>query len=188
MKALSTAGQMACASGNVPLVMLIEMDLSSSLNLCTANIDLTLLGVVYSGLKGLGKIDVIQNTPAEIKQIKFELTGVPSTSIALALNEPVQGKAVRIKLGIFDPATYAVLDVVNCWAGSLDAMSITDSAGGAIISVTAEHVGIDLTRPSTSLYTDSEQQALHAGDLFLQYTSQQVEQQIIWPAAAYFRK
>lgn len=188
MKTLSTAGQTACASGKVPLAMLIEMDLSSPLNLCTTNIDLTLSGTTYYGLKGLGTVEVIQNTPAEIKQIKFELSGVPSTSIALALTEPVQGKAVRVKLAIFDPATYAILDVTTCWAGSLDSMSVTDSATGGNISVTAEHVGIDLNRPASSFYTDDEQQALHAGDLFLQYTSQQVEQQIIWPSAGYGRK
>ena len=188
MKTLSTAGQAACASGKVPMSMLIEMDLTAPLNLCTSNLDLVLGGTTYYGLKGLGKINAIQTTPAEIKQIQFELSGVPSTMIALALSEPVQGKAVRMKLAIFDPATYAILDTVLIWAGQLDAMSIQDASSGGTVAVTAEHVGIDLNRPSSSYYTDDEQQALFAGDLFFQYTSQQAEQQIIWPDKNFGKK
>lgn len=188
MKTLSTAGQAACASGKVPMTMLVEMDLTSPLNLCTANINLVLAGTTYYGLKGLGRISAAQTTPAEIRQLTFELSGVPSDLVSLALSEPVQGKAVRLKLAIFDPSSYTVLDTVPVWTGELDVMSLQDSATGGTISVTAEHVGIDLNRPVGSLYTDDEQQRLHPGDLFLQYTSQQADQQIVWPAAAYFRK
>jgi hypothetical protein len=170
------------------MTVLVEMDLTSPLNLCTSNLNLVLGGTTYYGLKGLGRINPAQTTPSEIKQINFEISGVPSELVSLALSEPVQGKAVRLKLAIFDPATYTVLDTVLFWAGELDVMSLVDAANGSTISVTAEHVGIDLNRPASSFYTDDEQQALHAGDLFLQYTSQQVEQQIVWPAAAYFRK
>ena len=188
MKSLSTSGQAACASGKVPMSLLVEMDLTSPLNLCTSNLNLVLGGTTYYGLKGLGRINAAQTTPAEIKQLTFELSGVPSDLVALALSEPVQGKAVRLKLAIFDPASYTVLDTVLIWAGELDVMSLQDSATGGTISVSAEHVGIDLNRPASSFYTDAEQQALHSGDLFLQYTSQQADQQIVWPAAGYFRK
>ena len=70
----------------------------------------------------------------------------------------------------------------------LDVMSIQDTASTGTIAVTAEHVGIDLNRPANSFYTDDEQQALPPGALFPQYASQQVEQQIVWPSASYFRK
>lgn len=188
MKSLSTSGQAACASGKVPMCMLIEMDLTSPLYLCTSNINLVLAGTTYYGLKGLGRVNAAQTTPAEIKQLSFELSGVPSDLVSLALSEPVQGKAVRLKIAIFDPSTYAVLDTVLIWAGELDVMSIQDAASSGTITVTAEHVGIDLNRPASSFYTDDEQQALHPGDLFLQYTSAQAEQQIVWPSAQYFRK
>lgn len=188
MKTLSTAGQAACASGMAPMTMLVEMDLSSPLYLCTSNLNLVLGSTTYYGLKGLGKINAAQTTPAEIKQLTFELSGVPSELVSLALSEPVQGKAVRLKLAIFNPATYTLLDTVLIWAGELDVMSINDSPSGATISVSAEHVGIDLNRPASSYYTDDEQQRLHSGDLFLQYTSLQTDQQIVWPSQAYFRK
>jgi len=67
-------------------------------------------------------------------------------------------------------------------------MGIVDGAESATVNVSAEHVGIDLNRARPTYYTDSEQQALHAGDLFFQYTSQQFDQQIVWPDKAYFKK
>lgn len=188
MRTVSTAAAAVLAGSAVPIALLVEMDLSSPLFLNTSNLDLVVSGTTYYGTKGLGAIAAMAETPAEVKGLTFTLSGVPSTSISLALSEPVQGKAVRIKLAILDPSTYRVLDVRERWAGLLDVMTINDSAGAATINVSAEHAGMDLARAATSLYSDSEQQRLHGGDLFLQFMSDQVEQRIIWPAAVFFRK
>ncbi len=188
MRTVSTAAAAALASGMVPIAVLIEMDISTPLFLNTSNIDLVIGGVTYYGTRGLGKIAPMADTPAEVKGLSFELSGVPSTSVSLVLSELVQGKAVRIKTAIFDPVTYAVLDVRQRWSGLLDVMTISDSANGAVISVTAEHAGIDLARPATTLYSNAEQQRLHSGDLFYQFMADQVEQHIVWPDKAFFLK
>jgi hypothetical protein len=188
MRTLSTAGAAVIASGVVALAVLVEMDLTSPLNLNTTNLDLVISGTTYYGTRGLGQIDAVTETTADVRNIKFSLSGVPSSSIALALSEPVQGKAVRIKLAIYDPSTFAVLDVVPFWAGQLDVFGINDGDPVATINVTAEHAGIDLTRPSGSVYSNDEQQRLHPGDLFFQFLADQVEQKIVWPTAAFFRQ
>jgi hypothetical protein len=188
VRALTTAAANALAAGGMPIVLLIEMDLSSTLNLNTSNLDLVISGTTYYGTRGLGKIAPIGDTPAEVRGLSFEIQGVSSDRLSLALTEPVQGKAVRIKMSIFDPATYTVLDTRLRWAGWLDVMTISEQQGSAAISVTAEHAGIDLSRPGSSLYSDPEQQRLNTGDLFLQYMSDQVDQRIVWPAAEFFRK
>jgi hypothetical protein len=174
----------------VPLCLLVEMDLALPLYLNSASIDLTIGGVTYLGTRGLGKVDVIRETPAEVAQLRFELSGVPSVTAALALAEPVQGKAVRIKRAVFDPATYQVLDVQLRWQGTLDVFVLTDDPASktSVITVTAEHAGIDLLRPSTSLYTHLEQQRLVPGDLAFQYVSDQAEQRVVWPAASWGRR
>lgn len=188
MRTLSTAALAALQGQSLPLAILVEMALSTPLNLNTSGLDLTISGTTYYGTKGLGSIEAVQETPAEVRQLKFTLSGVPSTSVALVLTEPVQGKLVTLKLCVFDPATYAVLDVRTRWAGRLDVMSIDDGGATSTVTVTAEHAGIDLTRPGSSAYTNNEQQRLHAGDLALQYLSDQVEQRIVWPAASWGRK
>jgi hypothetical protein len=188
MRTLTVAAAAALASGAVPIALLVEMDLSQPLFLNSSNIDLVIAGVTYYGTKGLGKVDAASDTPAEVKALNFELSGVPSDRIALALTEPVQGKAVRIKTAIFDPSTYAVLDVHQRWSGLLDVLTISDSPGAATLQVSAEHAGIDLARPSTSLWSDAEQQRLYPGDLFLQFMNDQVEQRIVWPMADFFKR
>ena len=188
MRSLSAAEITALQSGNVPLAILVEMALSTPLNLNTSSLDLNIGGTTYYGTRGLGTIDAVQETPAEVKQLRFTMSGVPTASIALALTEPVQGKLVTLKLAIFDPATYQVLGSHTRWAGRMDVMSISDGGGSATLTVTAEHAGIDLTRPGVSLYTDLEQQRLYPGDLFLQYLNDQVEQRIVWPAASWGRQ
>lgn len=188
MRTLTTSAAAAIASGMVPLALLVEMDLTAPLFVNTTNADMIIGGSTYYGTKGLGKIAAISESSAEIKGLQFELSGVPSDKISLALSEAVQGKAVRIKTAIFDPSTYAVLDTRLRWAGWLDVMAISDGEQTATITVSAEHAGVDLTRPSSSLYTDAEQQRLATGDLFLQFLADQVEQRIVWPTADWFKK
>jgi hypothetical protein len=192
MRTLTAPTLAALAGSTLPIGLLVEMDLTIPLYLNSANIDLTLAfngtTITYIGTKGLGKVEAIRETPAEVAQLRFELSGVPATSIALALAEPVQGKAVRIKRAVFDPATYQLLDVRLRWAGTLDVMSISDGPGAATISVTAEHAGIDLLRPVTSLYTQSDQQRQAPGDLAFQFVSDQADMRVVWPAASWGRQ
>lgn len=188
MRTISAAEIAALQSRSPPLAVLVEMALSTPLNLNTSSLNLTIGGTTYYGTRGLGTIDTVQETPAEVRQLRFTMSGVPSASIALALTEPVQGKLVTLKLAIFDPVTYQILGSHTRWSGRLDVMGIDDGAGSATLTVTAEHAGIDLIRPGVSLYTDLEQQRLFPGDLFLQYLNDQVEQKIVWPAASWGRQ
>ena len=189
MRTLGPAALAALQRTPLPVALLVEMDLASApLYLNTSGVDLVLAGITYYGAKGLGKVNAVQDTPAEIKALSFELSGVQSTSIALVLTEPVQGRPVRIKLCIFDPDTYQPLEVEMRWAGVLDVMAISDGVPGATIQVSAEHIGIDLIRASGSLYSDAEQQRLHPGDPGLQYMADQVDMRIVWPTAAFFKQ
>lgn len=189
MRTLSVGAVAVLAAGATPPVaLLVEMDLSSPLTLNTTNINLVVSGTTYYGTRGLGKIGAAVDTPAEVQGLRFDLAGAASDRVALMLGEPVQGKGVRIKLAILSPATYQVLDARQRWSGKLDVMGLSESGGTATLSVSAEHAGIDLTRPASSLYSHAEQQRLHAGDLFLQFLADQVDRRIVWPAAAFFRK
>lgn len=188
MRTLSAAALAALASNPVPLCLLVEMDLTAPLFLNTSSLDLTISANTYYGTGGLGKIESVQESPAEIKPLMFELSGVPSASIALALTEPVRGKAVRIKIALFDPATYAVIEARLRWSGVLDVMSISDGVPTAVLQVSAEHSAIDLLRPVTSLYSDAEQRRLYSADPSLQFIADQVDMKIVWPAAEWFRK
>ena len=93
-----------------------------------------------------------------------------------------------MKLAIFDPDTYAVLATYLRWSGLLDVMAIEDGPATATIKVSAEHAGIDLIRPTVSLYSDAEQRRLAANDPSLQYMADQQDMRVVWPAASWGRK
>lgn len=188
MRTLTAPALAALQSRSVPLAILVEMALSTQLNLNTTSLDLVYSGTTYYGTKGLGSINAIQETPNEVRQLQFTLSGVPSTAIALALTEQVQGKLVTVKLAVFDPANYTILDVRTRWAGRLDVMAIDDGSATGTLTISAEHAGIDLMRPRNVLYTDLDQQRLHPGDTGLQFMNDQVDQNIVWPAASFFKK
>ena len=188
MRALSTAAAAALSASPLPLAVLVEMDLDAPLFLNTGGVDLTLDGATYYGTKGLGSIGAVRETPAEVAQMQFELAGVNTELIATALGSQVQGRAVRLKVAIFDPATYQVLDARLRWAGVLDVMKIVDGIPTATIQVSAEHAGIDLLRPTTSYLSDAEQRRVAANDPSLQYMADQVDMRVIWPAASWGQK
>lgn len=188
MKTISTPGLAALNAGTVSFVVLVSMAFAGgALNLCANNINLKVGATTYTGLGNLGKISAVQTTASEIKQLQFEISGVPSANLALVLGTPVQGTPVTVSLAVMGP-TLAVLDVVPIWVGALDTLVLDDQPETATISVTAEHIGIDLNRPAPLYYADADQQTLHPGDLFFQYTSQQFDQQIVFPNAQYFHK
>ena len=190
MRTITSAAATALQSRMCPLAVLIEMDLAPALNLNTSSLDLTFGGTTYLGTKGLGSIGAVEDTPTEAKGLDFMLSGVATTMVSLALGNDVQGKAVRLKLAIFDPATYQILDASQCWAGVLDVMGIEDDASSktGVLHVSSEHAGIDLFRPYVSLWSDGEQQRLFPGDPSLQYMADQVDMRITWPTAEWFKK
>lgn len=188
MRTLSSAEQAALLANPVPMVVLVELYLTSTIYLCTAGIDLVVGGVTYLGTRGLGKIDTVADSPAEIKPLSFEMSGVPSTQVALALSEPVRGKAIIVKSLLLDPATYQPLTPRVRWQGVGDVMLLREQGGTATIQVQAEHCAADLLRGTPSYWSDAEQRRLYPGDPSLQYMADQVEQKIVWPAASYYKR
>ena len=188
MRSLTPAGAAALTGAVVCIAVLIEMDLTEPLNLNTSSLDLVIGGTTYYGLRGLGIVDDVKESSAEMPQVRFTLSAVDPTMISLALQEPVQGKAVRIKMALFDATTGAQIDVRLRYAGYLDVMPISDGKDSASISVTSESAILDLLRPANSYYNDTDQQTLHPGDLSMQYVNDQVDQKIVWPSASFFTK
>lgn len=188
MRTTSSAGAVALSGGVVCMAMLVEMDLTEPLNLNTSSLALSIGGITYSGVGGLGQIDAITESAGDLPRLNFTIAGVQPTSISLALSEPVQGKAVRVKMAIFDSVTGAFIDVRQRYAGYLDVMSISDGKDAASIGVSSESAMLDLLRPSGIYYNDIDQQALYPGDQAFQYVNDQVDQKIVWPAASFFTK
>lgn len=187
MRVLSSDGIDAINAKTVALALLVEMDLTGGqLYMNHSALDIVINGVTYRGDQGLGQIENLSNQSGEMPRLGFSMSGVPSDKISLALNERVQGRPVRAKLGLLNTATLVWLDVSQRYSGYLDVFSIDDGGQRAMLNVTSESGVRDLLRPSGALYGDLDQQRIVPGDLFFQFMNAQVEQRVVFPARHWF--
>lgn len=187
MRTLSGAGTAALNSTALGMVLLVQMDLSTTIRLATCGQDIDWGGNTWLGGRMVG-VDPIRAQGGEVQGLKFTLDGVPSEMLALALAEQVQGKACSVRTALMDSETHQILDVIMAWSGTLDQMPISHGTESSTVSVTAEHRGITFARPRPLRYTDTDQQRLFPGDKSMEFVVSQANHLDIWPAAAFFKQ
>ena len=188
MRAISTAAAAALASATPVMAVLVDMALTQPLRVSSWHRTLTWAGTNYLGAGELGHVDATDEGVDQPRPLRFTLNGLPSSSVSLVLQEPVQGRNVSLYVAIFDPVTHQVIDASLEWQGLIDTMSIVEDGQTASVTVSAESAGLDLLRAVPVRYTDSDQQRLHPGDRFFQFVTDQADKQIVWPSATFFKR
>jgi hypothetical protein len=181
----------ALAQPTVGLILFVEMLFDASpLRVCSAGYDVQWGGNTWNGLGQLGTIEEVrEGEGGEVTGLAFQLSGVPSSLIAIALGEKYQRRVVNVYVGFLDLPTHGILaDPVLEWSGLMDAMAVVDEAGTATIRVTAENELYDFARPAPIYWTDEDQQKLYPGDTGLRFAKQLSDRAIVWPAAEFFRR
>ena len=188
MRAVATAAQAVLAGPVVPLCLLLELDFSPVVRLCTGSMAIEWAGQLYFATGSLGAVEQVVDEVQSTQGLRFTLSGVPLDSIALALSEQVRGTGCILRAAILDPTTHAVLDAPPVFTGELDSMPINYGVDSATVGVVAVHRGDTYRRPKPLRYTDGDQQRLFPGDTSLRYVLSQAQVQDVWPAASYFRQ
>lgn len=188
MRSLSGPTIAALGGSQLALVQLVYMGFSSPIALNTSNLDLVWSSVTYKGAGAMGAISQIDDSPGEIKGLSFQLIGVDSAYIALALDDAgvVQGTPVTIRTAILD-STYAIVDAPIEWTGKLDTMGIEENGETCTISVSAESSAVDLLRGGPLTYSDADQKSLFPGDRAFEFIVSQANTPIIWPSKLWFQ-
>lgn len=169
------------------LVQLVQLDLTLPVRVASCRDDIVWSGNTYLGGKQIAA-EGIKDQGGEVVGLSFQLSGVPTDLLTIALSEPIQGKTVTVWTALLDADTLAILDVLQAWKGTLDVMPISVGMPTSSITVTAEHRGLTFARPKGLKYTSGDQTALYPGDLSLEYIVAQSTHQDVWPAAAFFRQ
>jgi hypothetical protein len=188
MRALAAPVIAELNKAELTIVQLIVMQFPSlTVALNSSNRDVFFDGVTYLGAAGLGKISEIEDSPGEIKGLQFEMSGVPTNNIALALSESnvVQGAVTVIRLAILNSAGQ-VLDAPIDWSGRLDTMTIQEDGGTCSIGATAESSAVDLLRGNSLTTSNADQQFLYPGDRAFEYVVSQASQPVVWPTKQLF--
>lgn len=185
-RGVSTGFNTATAAAHVVQFPLVEMQLASgTLYVCGAAHDVAWGGNTYLSARGLGQIDEIEETDAEVRGLAFVLQGVTPDIIALALTDQSQGRPVIVRHAVLNGATLEVDP--NVWTGRIDTIQIIDGPTPAV-RVTAEHRLVAWQTPQPVRFSDADQQRLFPGDLFFSHAEATTNAVLVWPAKQFFER
>lgn len=158
----------ALAQPEVEPFYAVEIDLDSGpIRLWTGYGDRTIEGNTYTGGGTLMAIEGLEEVAdLSAKNITLTLSGMPSSVVSLALQEPYQRRKVRVLWGVRD-----VSDFIEVFSGSLNQMVIEDSADSGTISVTVDSKLVELERASNRRYTSESHKSRYATDTFFDFVA-----------------
>ena len=193
MRDINPDARLALAQGRAKLELLVDMALSTPLRLTTCMDNIEWGGHTWLSTRGMGSVDPIKDSADALTGITFSLSGARPDNLYTARTEKARGKACRLYIAILDLDTEALLDVLLEASLVLDQISISDTAADesgvvtSTISVSARHMGTLYARAKPQFYTHEDQLRLFPGDYCLEFLNEQTSQEVVWPAAAFFR-
>lgn len=178
MKSLASGVQTALDTGDLRVVVFCELSLSTTLRVCTAAHDLDWDGYTWTGVGALAFIDAIEEKSSlEAVGYKIGLSGVPSSTLSVALSEAMQGKACKVWFAVLDNSYQMVGSPTLEIDALIDGPIIEDVPNqSSTITLTVENHLADAGRANARRYTDADQQAEYPGDGFFRFVSSMVDQ------------
>ena len=185
----------------------VELELDSApLYLWSGYGDLVIDDKTYLGAGQLLNISsVSETTEMEAKGAVISVSGIPSSFLSLALQEPYQGRECRIYFGIvlgaetiLQESGFSLLledsgflapedsgiSLTEIFSGELDQMSIEETSDTANISIAVENVLVKLERPVVRRFTNEDQKSRFPNDRGLEYVAALQDKEIFWGKAA----
>lgn len=187
MRTLDPSASAALDDAAVVVAILVQLDLTETIRLCTTSHDVTFDGDTYQAIGDLGRVEEVKDALGDITGLSFALSGVRNENLSIAINEPIKGRPAYMRMALLSTATLAVLDAPLVWTGTCDQMPIEFSKVTSTINVVCQHRGVTFARPKPLRYTDADQQALFPGDTSLRFVAEQSQHADVWPAASFFR-
>lgn len=184
----------------------VELDFDSGpLYMWTGYGNLTIGAKTYIGAgQVLNVSSVSETTEMEAKGATITVSGIPSSFLSVALQEPYQGRECHIFFAVTVNQQLLLEDgglilteagdiivtepsgikLTEIFSGELDQMNIEENADTAVISVTAENVLIKLERPVVRRFSDQDQKSRFPDDKGLEYVASLQDKDILWGRTA----
>lgn len=180
-RTMTDAARSAITDSNVPMLLFIEMDFASGfLRVNNSGQTFTWDGNEWFGVGSLGSVEsIIEASDLSANGLAFQLSGVDTSLVSVAMTQKYQGRAVKVWYAPLDSNYAVVADPIGPFQYRMDTMDM-EIGSTANIRVTAESRLIDWERSANLRYTDEEQQRRYPGDLGLQFVPQMAEKQIKW--------
>lgn len=148
-----------------PIILIkAEFD-SGDLRFWTGYGEITFDSEVYTGSGDLVKMNRVEETQSlSANNVAFELSGVPSSLISIALTEDYQGRTVTAWFGALDNNGSIIADPYQIFSGFMDVMNIQDDGESATITVNSESELIVLKEAKERRYTPEDQKQDYPSD------------------------
>jgi hypothetical protein len=135
---------------------------------------------VFTGVGALLNIAAAEEVgDLSAKGMVLTLTGLNSSIISLALQEPYQRRRAKVYLG-----EQGVNPVVEIFSGFMDTMQISDDPESSTVVLTIESKLVELERSRNWRYTDESHKARYSGDSFFSFVQSIQDQQVAWGRSA----
>ena len=128
--------------------------------------DLTFDSETYTGTGDLGGVtEISEKSDMSATGLTFTLSGIPSSTISIALGQMEQGRACTLWLALLNTSTGALINnPYELFSGFTDVTIISEGGETSTIAINSENRMISLERTRVRRYTDEDQQNEHSGD------------------------
>lgn len=148
-----------------PVVLIEALFDSGDLRFWTGYGDLVYDGDTYTGSGDLVKMNRVDETQdLTANNVAFELSGIPSSIVSIALGEDYQGRVITAYFAVLDSDFSLIADPYQIFSGYMDVMQIEDSGTEARITVNSESELIVLKDSKERRYTPEDQKQDYPND------------------------
>ena len=146
-------------------ILLLKMELSTPAMFWSGVGTFLWNGDIYVGAGGLAKISSVkEQSLLQATGMKFELTGIPTKNLFIALQAQYQDKIAKLWFALTDGSLNILGDAILVFLGRMDVMTIKEDGNTASVSVTVANRLKDLERPRVRYYTEVDQKERYSND------------------------
>lgn len=169
------------STGTTPVVLFRAYFDSGELDLWNGVGTISYGGVNYTGVVPILNIDAVHEQKI-IAASGFNLTlsGLDSSILALAENEPYQGRAFEMYVAMLDSSGAIISAPYMFFRGYMDVMTIDDDGKTIGVTLAVENELISLERALSTTYTPESQKALYPTDTFFNFVANIQNQTAHW--------
>jgi hypothetical protein len=174
----------AAAAPHRKAVALVEAFYDSgTLRLAMCDWDIVAAGNTYVRVGPLLTIEKPRENAQSIEGLQFTLSGIDPAIIAIATEEPYQGRIVRLLKVFLDPDSNQAIGNPKVWfPGRIRSQNVAEQNDKAVVTVLAEHYDAELDRASPARLSDAEQKRRFPGDRGCEIVGLMVERTLVWPS------
>jgi len=136
---------------------------------------------VYTGAGGLlGISEMRETTNIEAQGATFQLTGIDSSLLSIALSEPYQGRPVTCFFACLNSSGAIISTPITLFKGRMDVLQIDESGETSTLTMQSENKLIDLKDSKVKRYTSEAQKQQYPDDLGLDFVASLQDKELTW--------